>query len=67
MQLQLVTDRTVQTQPSWLHGFSGCILIMLFCDVISGIKEMIVLLLCGLHTPSNVLLLSLIGSLYVLY
>ena len=29
------TDRTVQTQPSWLHGFSGCIL-MIFCDVKSG-------------------------------
>ena len=21
------TDKTVQTQPSWLHGFSGCILV----------------------------------------
>ena len=21
------TDRTVQIQPSWLHGFSGCVLI----------------------------------------
>ena len=29
------TDRTVQTQHSWLHGFSGCVL-MIFCDIKSG-------------------------------
>ena len=29
------TDRTAQTQHSWLHGFNGCVL-MIFCDVKSG-------------------------------
>ena len=28
----------MQTQPSWLHGFSGCIL-MIFCDVKSTVAQ----------------------------
>ena len=29
------TDRAVQTQHSWLHGFSSCMLVI-FCDIKSG-------------------------------
>ena len=35
-------DRIVQTQRSWLHDFSGCML-MIFCDIKSGKRWLIVL------------------------
>ena len=49
------TGRAVQTQHSWLHGFSGCVN-MIFCDVKSGKRWLYYfVLLCVLHTPGNAL------------
>ena len=50
--ISYITDRTVQTQHSWLHGFSGCV----FYSVRSNLERDMIVLLRVLHTPGNVLL-----------